>query len=278
MENITRTVYGSALQSAMFAGLPFSMDNNTTLNEKFGVLAGQPPEAGKMPTAQYYCIGNGGHQLATGTGGVALVETVQHTATDAALYKHLPFALRLATNDLGPAQQAQYALRTPVIISGQSYFAYYLKRLNISGSAVNSTLQTVVNGITTSSNFIPTTSNLSPTPPVLNSAGANILASQYVNCSTTLPINLSQSECSEIMDAATLLYGDPAYAIISEIGICTGVDKLITLTNGQAFNEAVAVQISSFISTMHVVQYTATGISGSFDFGSSDPLLVLAPL
>ena len=277
MQNITRTAYGSALQTTLFDGIPFDLIPFTTLNENFNVLSGQAPAAGVIPKATYFCIGNGGHQLATGTGGVALIEEVPHLATDAGLYSYLPFILRAINNDIPAGTQAAYALRKQITVAGQQYFAYYLKRIPTNASVIGLTLETVNNGTTTSVAFTPTAANLTPTPPVINNTGVNVLTSQYVNVSATMPMVFTQQECTELLNAATILYGDPAYAIISEMGICSGVDYPITLSTGVTFIEAIAVQICSFINTMHVIQYTATGITGSYQVGSNDPLLVLQP-
>lgn len=275
MENIVRTAYGSALQTSLFSGIPYVMQANTTLNEKFGILAGVAPAEGITPVAKYYCIGNAGHQLASGTGGIPLIESVQHTAEDAALYNHLPFILRATNNDISSSVQASYALRKQIVVNGLNYFAYYLKRIDTSAAVTNVTLQTNNGGTITSTNFVPTSANLSPTPPVVNSVGTNLLLAQYLNCSATLPISLTQQECTELLNAALILYGDVRYAIISEMAICSGVDRIITLGNGSSFNEAIAVQVASFISSMHVIQFTSTGINGTFNLGTSDPALTL---
>ena len=274
MELITRTVYGSALQSALFSDIPFAMNEDTTLNKKFGVLSGVAPTAGQMPKAKYFCIGAGGHQLATGTGGVALIQAVEHLATDASLYEPLPFILRAINNDIAPSVQTEYALRKQITVGGSQYYAYYLKRIDTSAAVVDTTLQTVVGGVTTSASFIPDSTNLDPTPPVIV-GGVNVLTSQYAVCSATLPISFTQQECTELLNAATILYGDPSYAIISEIGITSGVEYPITLPNGNSFTEVIAAQIATFINTMHVVQYTSTGISGSYQLGTSEPMLTL---
>ncbi len=277
MQNITRTAYGSALQTNLFDGIPFELVPFTTLNENFGILAGQAPVSGVTPNATYFCIGNGGHQQATGTGGVALIEEVPHLATDAGLYKYLPFILRAINNDIPAGTQASYALRKQITVNGAQYYAYYLKRIPTGTSVVSLTLETVSNGTTTAVPFTPTADNLAPTPPVINNTGVNVLTSQYVNVSATMPMVFTQQECTELLNAATILFGDPAYAIISEIGICSAVDYPITLSTGVSFMEAIAVQICSFINTMHVIQYTSTGITGSYQVGSNDPLLVLQP-
>ena len=147
MQNITRTANGSALQTTLFDGIPFELIPFTTLNEKFEILAGVAPASGVVPKATYFCIGNGGHQLATGTGGVALIEEVPHIATDSGLYSYLPFILRAINNDIPAGTQAAYAMRKQITVNGAQYYAYYLKRIPTSSSVVTVTLETVNNGV-----------------------------------------------------------------------------------------------------------------------------------
>lgn len=274
MENVTRTLYGQMLQTAQFSNLPFDLIPNTTLNEKFGVQAGVAPAS--TPSVGYYCIGNGGHSLQSGAQGIALIKTLQHSSLDAALFKHLPFVLRATNNDLTVDERRKYALRTAVTYNSTNYFAYYLKRIDMTGAAVAMKLQTNNNGSITTSTFVPTSANLDPTPAQLSTNGVNSLQGQYGLVSATLGLALTAAECQEILNAATIIYGDPAYAIISEIGLCSGVDKIVSLASGGQFNEVVACQIASHVSTMHVLQDSSTGVGGTLQIGAAEPLLVIA--
>lgn len=275
MEVVTRTVYGSRLQTMLQCKLPFSTDQYTTLNEKFSVNAGILPSTGLYPAAQYYCIGNGGHTLAQGTGGVALTQVNQHLPTDAALFRHLPFALRATNNDLSNSDQQKYGLRVQETHGGNPYYAYYLKRIPVDSAVVSTAIQTVNGNTVSSSGFVPSAANLAPTPPALDTNNVNLLSGQYANVSATLPLVLTASEITEVLNAVTIMYGDPAYAIISEIGLTSGVDYPIVLPNSNSMNEVISAQIVAFIATMHVLQFTSTGINGSFDVGTNEPLLIL---
>lgn len=275
MELTTRTVYGSRLQTMQFSKLPFSTEQNTTLNEKFGVLAGVNPNVGEYPAARYYAIGNGGHKLATGTGGIPLTEDNQHLSTDAALYKHLPFVLRATNNDISNAEQQKYGLRKQITVGGQPYFAYWLKRIPTDEAVVSTLIQTVNGDTVTTAAFVPTPDNLDPIPPVLNPDQVNLLSGQYADVSATLPLILTAAECTELLNAAETMYGDPKYAIISEVALCAGVDYPITLPNSNTMNEVIACQVMAFFNSMHVIQSMAAGINGTFDVGTNEPLLIL---
>lgn len=273
MENVTRTLYGQMLQTAQFSNLPFDMVPNTTLNEKFSVQSGVVPAT--MPSVGYYCIGNGGHTFQTGVGGLAIIQTLQHSATDAALFSHLPFVLRATNNDLTISERAKYGLRVPVTYNSTSYIAYYLKRIDMTAAALSMKIQSSNNGSTTTATFVPTAANLSPEAAQLTTNGANILQGQYGLVSATLGLNLTAAECQEILNAAAIIYGDSAYAIISEIGLCSGVDKVVSLPNGDSFTEVIACQVASHVSTMHVLQAASTGVGGTLQIGAAEPLLVL---
>lgn len=284
MENVVRTVYGSALQTTQFCNLPFSLQQNTTLNEKFGVQSGVVPSS--TPTVKYYCIGNGGHSFSSGTNNIALVQSLEHLATDAALFSHLPFVLRATNNDLDATTAAKYALRTVITVGTTPYIAYYLKRLDFSAATVQTQVQTQTStgsgaslSVTSSnSTFTPSAANLSPTAVQLTTNGVNALAGTYALVSATVGMQLTAAECQEILNAATILYGSPQYAVISEIGLCSGVDKSVPLSTGSGvfFNEAVAVQVCSFVSTFHSVYASQTGISGTLQLGSAEPMITVS--
>ena len=274
MENVTRTVYGAQLQTNQFGNSAFEMLDNTTLNEKFNIQAGVEPV--KTPAVGYYAIGNGGHSTAMGAGNIPLIRSLEHLATDAALYSHLPFVLRTVDNDLTQAVRAKYALRKQITVDSTPYIAYYLKRIDVASGIPQLKLQTTNNGVTSTSTFVPSATNLSPTPPALSESNVNTLKSQYAIVSQPIPFSLTASEVAEILNAAAIIYGDEAYAVISEMSLCSGEDKAITLAGGDVFNEAVAVQCCSFISTFHMLAASRTGISGTLELGSAEPLLTVS--
>jgi hypothetical protein len=275
MQTVVRTVYGSILQTAHLIGLPFNMLANSTLNERFNVQSGVAPLAGVYPKAQYYCIGYGGHQLVLGADNTPLTKVVQHRATDAGLYKPMPFQLVDAANDLAPTERAKYGLRVAETYNGVNYIAYYLKRIPTSLLTVDLKDRTINNGVPTDVAFTPTSSNLVPTPPTLAAIAANLLVSEYIVCTSTLTLSLTDVECAAIVNSAKIIHGDEYYAIISEIGLCSGVDKVIQLGDGSNFNEAIAVQIISHVNTFHSIKFTSGGITGLYDLGVSDVLLAI---
>ncbi len=275
-ESTVRTIYGSALQTAQLLGIPYSVLANTTLNERFNVEKTAVIPDGTYPKLAYFCIGTGGVKLTVGADGNVKSELIQHRATDANNFKPMPFILRKANNDISSSERLKYAMRTIEQYNGENYIAYYLKRIDLTQVTVKLENRVVKDGITTSTPFVPNSSNLTPVPPTTSSGGANILNSEYVTSTAQITINLTQTECNELLDVATLKYGSEDYAIISEIGLCTGADKQIAITGGGSFKEAIGVQIASHVNTWHAVQYAQAGITGTFDIGVAEPLWSIA--
>lgn len=281
MKTVVRSIFGSALQAMQFTGTPFVQTASSTLNEKFAIQASAQIAAGVIPNMGYVVIGDGGHAISVGASGKAKTTPVQHRATDAGLYNHLPFVLRELANDLTQAQMANYRLRLIKTYNGVNYAAYYGKKLDYTGLSVQMQIQTVnSDGTVTTVPFVPDDSNLSPTPPVLSSTGVNVTDGVYAVASIKIPFNLTADDAAELVNVANIIYGDPDLAIISEIGLVSGVDKTVTGGgSGQpSFNytEVIGAQIASIFNTFYPMNYADDGVSLLLDVGSTEPLLKLA--
>lgn len=277
MRTITRTIYGSALQTAMLLKLPYTVVPNTTLNEKFGIQANQVPEPGKLPSLAYFCIGNGGHRSVTGADGVPYTMPIKHRASDAALFNHLPFVLREVNDDLPPEQRQKYALRREEQHGGRRYYAYYLKRLDLSGVVNEMKHTTVIDGVSQTLPFTPTSANLNPTPPEISPTGINPTEGDYLTTTAVVEIRFTANDVAELVRVAEILYGNELMAVISEIGLCSGLDKVITAQGpGNTtfnFNEAIAVQIANHITSYYSMAYTNNGFDFQIEMGATEPLL-----
>lgn len=280
MKVITRLANGSYLQATQFPGLAFKLLDNTTINKKFGILADQVPAAGQMPALQYFMIGNGGHSFTVGANGVGKPSPIIHRSTDCALYNFLPFVLREPANDLTAAEMTRYRMRVPTVINGVNYVAYYAREMDFTGITPQMEYVTIqADGTKVTTPFVPTSANLNPTPPTLSSTGVNVTTSDYVQVSVEVPLTLTGDDAAEIVNVANILYGDPDLAIISEIALCSGVDKLVQGGgNGQAtfnYTEAIALQACSIFNSFYAMQYADSGITISLDIGTLEPLIDL---
>lgn len=279
MERIVRTVYGAYLQTCQLLDLPVIIKPNSTLNEKFNIHTNIAIADSDRPAMLYVGIGNGGHRMVVGSNGIGKPEIIQHTPRHAALYNQLPFVLRLPSEDLIPTERAKYRLRRLETHDGTTYVAYYLKKLDMTNTVPQLELRTVTNGVTNSTVFSPTIADLNPTPPAINPGGVLTTTGDYIAATGKVPFTMVANEVAEFLNVANIIYGDEGYAMISEIALCSGVDRTVVGDfNGSSsgYIDSIGVQIMNFIGQFVHVPSNNSGIDIEFDVGSVEPLLVLA--
>lgn len=276
MEFITRSIYSAYLQSTQLSGLAFAMVPYTTLNEKFSVLAGVAPSQTDMPRLKYLAIGNGGHDLVVGAGGVAKIKPSQYKTTNAALYNHLPFALKLPEADFSDADRAKYGLRRLEAHNGTNYIAYYLRRIDFTSVQVGMNYHTVNSSGEVVTPFIPDSTNLNPVKPPLSSTGVNLVSGDYVSASAPVNISFSANDVAELINVAEIIYSDADYAIISELGLVSGVDKVASSPGVGAGtvqqNEVICAQLCTMINVFYQLNFNNQGIEVDLDLGATEPL------
>ena len=275
----TRTIYGSELQTALALGLPYEIAANTTLNEKFGIQAGAALGASDRPSIHYFAIGCGGHRSITGAEGIPYTSPINHRASDAALFKHMPFVLRRTNNDLTVTERANYALRRLESHGGLDYYAYYLKRIDLSTVTPSMEYTVTDNGVATTNPFVPTSSNLNPVATDLSNTEVITTAGNFLSVSAAVPLSFSEQDVVEFKNVATILYGSELYAIISEIAVCSGVDRTVQAQsisgNAFAFTEAVGVQIVTHVTSYYSVGFTNKGFDFTMDLGATEAMFTL---
>lgn len=278
MNNIVRTVYGAYLQTTQLLGLPLVIKPNSTLNEKFNIHANIGVADSDKPAMRYIGIGNGGHRMVTGANGIGLPKIIQHTPRQAALYNQLPFVLRLPTEDLTPTERLKYRLRRMETHDGTTYVAYYLKLLELDNVVPQLELRTVTDGVTTSTPFTPTLADLNPTPPAINSSGVLTTTGDYIAATGKVPFNFTAADVVEFLNVANIIYGDEGYAMVSEIALCSGVDRVVTGDfNGVStgYTDAIGVQVCNYIGQFIHIPSNNSGVQYVYDVGSVEPLLTL---
>lgn len=277
MKIITRTVYGAQLQACLLLGLPYQVVANTTLNERLGVQASVLPASGIMPAARYWCIGSGGHRNMVGANGKPYTSPINHRASDAAPFDLMPFVLRQVNDDISPTEREKYGLRKLMELDGVNYIAYYLKRLSMTDVKAIMEQTTVTEGVSTKVPFVPNSSNLNPTPPALPDTGVVTTSGNYLSTTATVPITFTKADVNELLNVARILYGDELYAVISEIGIVSGVDKVVEVSGAGNtkfnFKEVIAAQIISHITSYHSVGFTNEGFDFKVELGATEPLI-----
>lgn len=275
---ITPTIYGTYLQTVKTLSLPFELIENTTLNERFDVQAGVEPSSSQLPYVGYLAIGNLGHATVKADDGSDETTPVTHRATDAGLYGQIPFVLRETTNDLSSSERRNYGLRVEETHDGTNYFAYYLKRLDLSD--IRAQLQRVEvddNGIVTTTPYEPTTDNLNPERPDISNNGTILGSSTSHSASAVAEIRLSESDVTEILNAHQIRTGSNRSPVISELALVSGVDKEVSGSTGGSgsltYDEVIAAQVNVFISTYHAVGYSTEGARFTIDIGGTEPHL-----
>lgn len=278
--NVTRTIYGARTQTSLLLGLPFEFPAFSTLNQLLSIQKDTLPAASDMPSLSYYVWGNRGHGVIVGTDGIPLNEVVQHRATDAGLFGQLPFVLREVNQDLTAADRAKYVLRRQEERNGVAYFAYYGRRLDKSNMSVGMYYTQVQDGVENVSNFVPQQANLTPVPQQLSNSGTNLINADYVSARARMTLAMTDTDVAEMLNVAKVIYDDERYAIVSELGLCTGVDKMINAPGygGGSFNfsEVIGCQIAAHVAAYNPLLQTNTGVTINMDVGVNEPLYALS--
>ena len=285
-KTVTRTVLGAYLQTHNLLGKDLTLLPHSTLNQKFDILnpaiPGNDISPGQRPTIKCLTIGNGGHTVITGSDGIPYTSPQQHRSTDFALFKHIPFAMRdiVAGDDVtsGTFVKSNYCLRKEETHDGTLYAVYYGRRVN-NPALLDVTVKHFVtdNGvIITDESFVPNATNqLSPVPPSLPVGGAVSTIADYIAISSILPLVLGPDEIEELKNVAQILYGNEDLAIISEIGVCTGIDAPI-VGSVPLFTDVKCCQIFTHIVTYHAAAHVHNGLEINLEMGATEPLLSLS--
>lgn len=312
---ITRTVTGSALQTERGLGLKHNVPEYTTLNQAISertIVANLPEALTKgmevLPAynyetdtdkifTQYICIGNGGHRNVTDgsssdnagfvngsnnnvVSAVPYTLPVPHLATDTGLYNMIPFLIRPVTDDLTISERRDYALRRTIEKDGVLYAAYFARKLDYERVTPVINITQVVDGESTVMEFVPTINNLRPSHPTEDTS----YSADYANVSAAVKLIWTEDQIQDIKDACRILYGSENLAIISEIAVCSGVEKAVTQkypnTGAQnpiqvaanTFFEAVACQVVMHISTYVPISFADREYSLELNLGATEPL------
>lgn len=279
MSNITRSAAGAHLQNHQYLGVPYTPMANSTLNQDLKIEAAQTPAEGDIFGLKFYVFGNRGHRTEVGSDGIILTESNMHQPTDAGLFGKLPMVVRLPENDLSVAQRAQYRLREVREIGGVVYILYWGKLLDLSASTPIMEIRDKDTGNAVPFNYEP--SNLRPEPQPIPSGMAMTASGQYISSSSKVKIIFTEFDIDELMNAARIMFGRDAYAIISEIGLVHAIDRRITIdSNGSSvpFMESICSQITSFAASHIALKFLNKNHTITLDVGATEPLFKLTPI
>lgn len=278
MNKHQQTAYGIKSLIYMLLGVTPNIGQYSTVNERLSIQPDARPTSEDKYSMNVLVVGNKGHTTEMGVDGIPLTGVQDHTATDAALYNHLPLVMRTIDDDLSPSLRQKYCLRKLVQVNNINYFAYYGLRINLNQDNVNVDLLRVTksNGGEEITGFVPNNDNLFPTPPELPVSGSITASDVSIRVSAIVNLKLTESEINEFVNAVKILYnGDERYAVISEFGLCTAANRIIEVegSNGTInFNEAIATQVYAFTMEHKALYYNTQDLSIDFDVGNQIPL------
>lgn len=274
---VTRTAIGSLLQDNLLAGKQQPLLAGTTLNELLQIQQKAVLGQGENPRFGYYAIGNKGHTSSIVDGTDTIIDLYKHAPEDCACWNHIPFVLREEANDLSADLRLNYGLRRSEQHNGKNYFAYYLKRINLSGTSAKVMRTTVVNGVTNTEEYKFSNANLNPVRPVVLPDQATTTANDYL--STTMPVTVAFDlfDVNELFNVAAVLWNNEKRAIISELAFCSGVDRNIqTVGAGGAqinFKEVIGCQVITHVTTYKQLSIDNEGFNINMEVGATEPML-----
>lgn len=301
---ITRTIYGSALQTSR----QFNLSNhviheNSTLNAAVDRISGintsrKPFGDGfaysssdiNQHVTRFFCIGNGAHVSQSAADGAAYPAPVPHRTRDAAPFSWLPFLMRSQEEGDIPAttlptgnngiNRSHYGMRRFITVNGVQYVAYYLKRLSLQNVQTEMQYYTVNNGVVSDPvEFVPTVNDLEPVRPTLSNDGSIPNSGTFFSAAAKSSIKFTSYEIAELLKVAEILHGTPLMAIISEIGLVSGVERsgfneynfagASAVAHSSAF-EVVGAQVTTWISTFEHLAYI-TDLEKNIELGATEP-------
>lgn len=277
--NVTRTAIGALLQTVKYLGLPqkVALLRNTTLNQKFNVQNNVLPTDAQSLNFRYLVIGNKGHYTVIADDGSDETDVRPHRTNHNGLYNHIPFALREATDDFTSLEREMYCLRTPETHKGKPYYAYYGYRVNTSAVIPQLLEVEIINGVEVTRPYVPTLSDLNPIAPAIPNTGVVVGSPKFISASAIVEVKWTKEVIAEIVNAHRVRTGSTRSPVISEIGLVTGIDKLVPGPSGGGgsftYNEVIGAQISVHVATNHPIAYNSNGLTMVYDIGSSEPQL-----
>lgn len=253
MDTFVTTIMGMYNQFSA-THLQYTPRFNTTLDHKYDRSLGVSYQApSTVPALRYFGMGLQGYKnIDSGQGASPYPEQ----ATNLDLYLPLPFKVVPVADDaevMTVAARANYRMRVLITKNEVSYYAYFLKLIDWSPNTIDVILRDE-DGVESDYDFSNTDPYLNPTPPAIDSTpddGTDLVVRSTGSCEIL---------GSEVAEAASILYGDLAYARISEIGLYTGCETQVTNVGGTevggntgegtVFNEAFYVQLAKHACTL----------------------------
>ena len=254
MQTIIPTIYSYYLQKCLYQNYTFELIRNTTLNEYLSILPSTIIPSNTFPHLEYFCIGTGGHQHSEDQLGYPKTVPKYHKPHHANLYELIPFVLRPSKSDLSNEEKQRFALRKKIMINDKEYIAYYLRRLD---KALDSRIEFE---LLEYNDLELKTETFTPDYGVLTPLEMDALKKDFIQVSSTIHITFTKEDLDELINVGKILFNNPYKMVISEIGLCSGIDYPLE----DEFKEVIATQINAFVSGYYPIM--------EYDFGIEIPI------
>ncbi|UGO54023.1 putative virion structural protein [Serratia phage vB_SmaM_Haymo] len=274
---ITRTVLSGMLQTCLLAGIPLTVLDYTTLNQRLGINEDAKLASNETPTFGYWCIGDKGHWVVPTSDGEVIIEPAEHTAGDFAPFNMIPFVMREESNDLSVEERKKYGLRKSENRNGINYFSYYAKAIDLTGKKPRMERTTVKDGVATTTEYTPNNSNLYPERKTLTTNEAVTTNSDTLTVSLTTDVLFDDNDVKELNNVSRILYGNEKRAIISEIALVSAFKRVVQAPGpgGGAISitEAICAQVLTFLSTYRQMSFDNRGFVITLEMGANEPMM-----
>lgn len=269
---LTKTAMMAIHQLQYLSPVTMRQFKNITINSKYNILDSVFPV--ERPTIMYFGIGiNGFKNIDNVNASAPYIPDFNNFD----LYEPIPFRVVPVNEDLTPAERANYRMRIMQVYGGISYWCYYLKKLTV----LSSSITIAETDITTGEETLIIDFNENNRYPVPNLTVLEGTDSLTKETNVYIPYSaLITGE--EVIEAINILKdGNLLKARVSEIGIYTGVDRVVNLdTNGNIisnnidYSSPVIPAANNYTEALYThlgYHYTETGtelssVNASFDF------------
>jgi len=274
-KKIQRSLTTNDLIVHQYLKRPYPLYENSTINQLLKIQENAELSDGEYPYINAITIGIKGHVIETSTAGGGYPSSRRHQATDTTLRQHIPFVLRKLNDDLSEEQRRFYGLRRIEKHMGEDHVAYYAKDLDLSGVTVQKKALKMREGkLESETTFNFSSENQSPAIPEESLDLIDALKNgDSIRTSGMTKIVLDSFDLSELINVFKIKFGDDEGALISEIGYCTSVRRIVSVPGADgeniAFSEMVGCQVGTFVSQFHKIESKDDIIDLSMDFGAT---------
>lgn len=269
---LNHTIWGQYIQSIMLLGQTIALPAGITLNEKLNINPKFRLESTDRFSAKYYVIGNGSHTIPKAQDIVPTVNNVKHDPIDGAPFNMMPFALKSEHDDFPEEIRENYRLRRKEEHNGKSYWAYYMKKIEME-DVTRVLVETTQDGHHSVTPFHITERVLSPKRPELTPNEVVTASNTKIKISVGASINFDPSDVEEYMNVSKIIYGTADASVISEIALVAAVeDVYLAPEDGTRYTEVKGATVLTHISTYHQLNVNNAGFTEKLELGEKTPL------